>query len=184
MSRLAARRGPDRAAAVTLRGGWPVRLLGAALALAVTDPPAWAPDAGTLLLVAAALAAAYAAAPVVAERPYLRSVRWWALLSRHRNSAFLFGCVAAAALRTPPGWLAACDAALLLAYLLTADALAGGPPRGAAAVAAATGATAVVLLASLVRLDSAPWWSPLLAALALLAAALAVGTALHSRRSR
>jgi len=167
----------------------PTLAIGLALTLAATDPSQLARRGpGGWLLTAAALVAAIWAAPVVARRPTATSVDLFALPARHRNTVFAVGCVVVAGFGSPPLWLAAVDAALLLAYLLAVDALAAGPigarqlQRGVAPLAAAA-AGAVALLASQAPVDPGAVWGRIVAALAVAAAALAAGAALRVKRS-
>ncbi|MDJ0340573.1 hypothetical protein QMK19_11180 [Streptomyces sp. H10-C2] len=168
---------------------WPVRLLGIALAVASCDPalPADLSVAG-VLRPAAAAALAWWAAPAVTRRPVQYSARKTALLSAHRNTVFAVSCVVLAAFSTPPPWLACCVSALLLTYLLIADACAAGPAgvrqlRARHVPAAAYGASALVLLAAFAPAGSGAW-GPAVAAGALCMSAYAVGLSLWPRRSR
>ncbi|MFC1413056.1 hypothetical protein ACEZCY_09080 [Streptacidiphilus sp. N1-12] len=164
------------------------RYLGCLVALLVTDPTAWAgrPTVDLVLPLAAGLAAWFAATPLTA-RPVALGFRWRNRLSRHRNTAFAVMCVVLAAFNPPPGWLAACDTALLLTYLLCVDALAAGPPaarllRRPLVLLCAYGASAVALTAALLPVAPTGPWARLLAALALAGAAAAVIAALTPRR--
>ena len=92
-----------------------------------------------------------------------------------------------AAADTPPDWLAACDAAVLLSYLLCVDAVAAGPPgarliRRPSTLLAAYAATALVLAAAFLPTTSAGSWSRLVAALALAGAGIAVVAAMGAWR--
>ncbi|MDH6579140.1 hypothetical protein [Kitasatospora sp. MAP5-34] len=162
------------------------RSLGIALALASADPVALAHAPRlTLLVPVAAVAAAWWASPVVADRPVRHSWAWGAQLSRHRNTVFAAGCVLLAAASSPPLWLAACVTALLLGYLLLADAVAAGPAgarqwRSRAVPAAAYGASALVLLAAFAPVGGVTW-GRLVAALAVVGSAVVAGLALWSR---
>ncbi|MFC1416621.1 hypothetical protein [Streptacidiphilus cavernicola] len=181
--------GAPRPAAEGGQGGF-VRLLGVILALLVTDPVTWTSRTlpGLVLTVAVAVLAWFGASPLTA-RPVALGFRWRVRLLRHRNTAFAVLCVLVAATERPPGWLAGCDAALLLSYLLLVDAVAGGPPaarllRRPVALVCAYGGSGVVLAAALVPVAPAGPWVRLLAAAALAAAAAAVMTALAARRTR
>jgi hypothetical protein len=166
-------------------------LIGIALALAATDPSSWGSRAGAALaaLLVFALLMALWAAPVVVQRAVAYSGAWTATAARHRNTLFAAACTVVAGLGDPPVWLAAVDAALLLAYLLAVDALAAGPvgvrqiravrtPLGSAA------ASAAVLLAAEAPVNTGAVWGRVVAALAVAAAAAAVGLALWSRTQR
>jgi hypothetical protein len=166
--------------------GRPVRLLGCLLAVLVTDPTVWAsrPPVLQLLPVAAFVGAFWAAAPLTA-RPVLQGFRWYRRLARHRNTAFAVCCVALATLHQPPPWLAACDAALLLTYLVCVDAAAAGPPgarllRRPPALLAAYGATALVFAAAVLPVSTAGTWGRVVAALAVAAASTALAVALRA----
>jgi hypothetical protein len=163
-------------------------LLGVALVLAVTDPTRLA-GRGPIGWLAAAcgVVAAIWAAPVVARRPAVDSVRPINLLARHRNTAFAVGCTVAAGFSDPPVWLMAVDAGLLLAYLLVVDALAAGPvgarqlARGTAPLAALA-AIVIVLLAARAPVSSGAVWGRIVAAIAVAVAAVAAGAALWIRQ--
>ncbi|MHA6759503.1 hypothetical protein [Streptacidiphilus sp. PAMC 29251] len=164
------------------------RLLGCIVALLVTNPAGWGahPWSYLVLPLLAALIAWFAATPLTA-RPVAYGFRWRARLSRHRNTAFAVMCVVLAAFNHPPGWLAACDTALLLTYLLCVDALAAGPPaarplRRPLVLLCAYGASGIALAAALLPVAPSGPWARLLAALALAAAAAAVIAALSPRR--
>lgn len=174
---------------VSARGvEWPVRLLGCALALLVTDPPAWSGrSAADLVLPLLALAGALLAAAPLTARPVAVGFRWHARLLRHRNTAFVVGCLVLAAFDPPPGWLAACDAAVLLTYLLCVDAVTAGPPgarllRRPLSLLTAYAATGLVLAAAFLPTTSAGPWSRLVAAVALGGAGIAVVAAMGAWR--
>ncbi|HEV3168973.1 MAG TPA: hypothetical protein VGZ32_01465 [Actinocrinis sp.] len=163
-------------------------LIGLALALAATNPAAWRTMTGAVLVVvlAFALLLALGAAPVVARRPVTSSSAWTARAIRHRNTLFAAACVVVAGLGDPPVWLMAADAALLLAYLLAADALAAGPVgarqlRSIRIPLAAAGASAAVLVVAEAPISGGAIWGRIVAALAVSAAAAAAGLALWSR---
>ncbi|GAA2153211.1 hypothetical protein GCM10009760_50670 [Kitasatospora kazusensis] len=162
------------------------RSLAVALALAAGACVALAhPPGPALLLPAAAAAAAWWAGPVVTGRPVRDSWLWYAQLARHRNTAFAAGCVALAAAGSPPLWLAACVTALLLGYLLLADAVAAGPAgvrqwRSRRVPAAAYAASALVLLAAYAPVGGVGW-GRIVAALAVAGSAAVAGLALWSR---
>ena len=167
-----------------------VRLLGLAVALLVTDPTGWVSRSlpGLALTLAVAVVGWFAATPLTA-RPIALGFTWRARLTRHRNTAFAVLCVLVAAVHRPPDWLAACDAALLLSYLLLLDAVAAGPPaarllRRPLALGCAYGSSGVVLAAALVPVAPTGPWVRLLAAVALAGAAAAVLTALSNRSPR
>ena len=166
---------------------WTLRLLGALLGLAVSDPVGWFSDfPGRLLLPLGALLGALAAAGPMAARPVVRDARWRRQLGRHRNTLFTAGCVLLAALLPPPGWLAACDVALLLSYLLLLDASVGGPPaarllRRPLALLSVYAGCAVVLAAALVPVAATGAWARLVAALAIAASGAGVLAALRLR---
>lgn len=166
----------------------PARLLGIVVALVVTDPSSWAsrPLPDLVVPAFAALAAWFAATPLTA-RPVALGFRWHTRLSRHRNTAFAVLCVLLAAVYQPPTWLAACDTALLLSYLLAVDAAAAGPPavrllRRPLVLLCAYGASAVALCAALLPVAPTGSWARLLASVALVGAAGAVIAALTARR--
>ncbi|MEY9963559.1 hypothetical protein ABIA33_001592 [Streptacidiphilus sp. MAP12-16] len=169
---------------------WSVRLLGCAIAVLVTDPTAWLSRPPIdLLLPLLAVVGAWFAAPPLTARPVASGFRWYTRLARHRNTAFAVGCVLLAAANRPPGWLAACDTALLLTYLLCVDAVAAGPPgarlvRRPLALLTAYGASALVLTAALLPVAATGTWARLLAALALGASGAAVAGAVWVRRDR
>jgi hypothetical protein len=167
-----------------------VRLLGVVLAVLVTDPTSWGsrPVPYLTFTVLAAVAAWFGADPLTA-RPVAISFRWRSRLSRHRNTAFAVMCVVLAAFNRPPDWLAGCDVALLLTYLLCVDALAAGPPavrllRRPLVLCCAFGGSALALAAALVPVTPSGSWARLLAALALAGAAAAVVAALAARARR
>ncbi|QMU75780.1 hypothetical protein GXW83_08545 [Streptacidiphilus sp. PB12-B1b] len=168
---------------------WPLRLLGCVLALAVTDPAGWfSGSLGRLLLPVFAIAGAVAAAGPMTARPVVRDSRLRAQIPRHRNTLFVVGCVVLAALIPPPGWLAACDTALLLCYLLSLDAVVGGPSalrllRRPLVLVAFFGSSALVLAAALLPVGTAGPWARLLAALAIAASTASVAAALWLRQS-
>lgn len=138
-----------------------VRLLAALLAFAATDPAGLAgsaPVQHALIAAVAAVIGFYAGAPVT-SRPVIRDFRSLGRIARHRATVLALGCLLLMAVLTPPAWLAALDAALLLGYLLAADAVAGGPPahrdlRGTPAAAAVV-ATGVVLAVALAPIHHA-----------------------------
>jgi hypothetical protein len=165
------------------------RLLGGALAVAATDPPHWSGDPALIIarLLGVALAVVWAAAPVAA-RPVTTSHRLPVVLSRHRNSLFVIAAVLVAALGNPPVWLSAVDCALVLAYLVLLDAATAGPVGGrqlrrAGTLLSAAAASAVVLLCAQVPVGSGSGWGRIIAALAVAAAACAVGAVLWLRRT-
>jgi hypothetical protein len=166
---------------------WTLRLLGALLAVAVTDPAGWFSGSPSRLLVPVfvVLGALFAAGPV-AFRPVADDRRWQGRLSRFRNTLFVAACVLLAAAIPPPGWLAACDTALLLSYLLLLDAVVGGPPaagllRRPLALVSVYAGCAVVLAGALLPIAATGAWARLVAALALSASAVGVLTALRLR---
>ena len=169
--------------------GWPLRLLGCLIAVAVSDPTAWfGGSALRLLLPLCALAVAYVAAAPLSARPTGGDFRWRIQLLRHRNTAFVLGSVLVAAVNRPPGWLAAVDTALLLGYLLLLDAVVSGPPglrllRRPAVLLAAVGASALVLAGALLPVHGGGAWARLLAALALIAAVATAAAVLWLRRT-
>jgi hypothetical protein len=170
-------------------GGF-VRLLGVALTVLVTDPTTWLSrsTAGLVLTLLAAVVAWFAALPLTA-RPVALGFHWRTRLVRHRNTAFAVLCVLLAAVNRPPDWLAACDAALLLGYLLLVDAVAAGPPgarllRRPVALGCAFGSSGVALAAALVPVSPSGPWVRILAAVALIGAAAAVIAALGARGRR
>lgn len=175
--------------APTAAPDWPLRLLGCVVAAAVTDPPGWLAGSPSRLLepLLAVLAACFAAVPM-AGRPVATDSRWPARLSRHRNTLFLVGCVLLAAAIPPPAWLACCDTALLLGYLLGLDAVVGGPPavrmlRRPLTVPAVVGSTALVLAAALVPVSATGAWARLLAAVAIAVSGGCVAGALWLRQA-
>jgi hypothetical protein len=166
----------------------PVRLLGVLGAVLATDPPGWAdrPRLQLVLPLALAMGAWFAATPVSA-RPVATGYRWFQRLARHRNTAFAAICVLVAALNPPPTWLAACEVALLLSYLVLLDSIVAGPPaarllRSPWTLSAAYCAAAVVLAAAVLPVAPSGAWARLAAAVALVAAAAAVTAALITRR--
>lgn len=103
------------------------RLFGAALAVAVADPPnGFMGTSSPLMAVLLAIFAGWAAAPVV-RRPVLTAHRWFNQLVRHKNTVFAGTCTVVAAAGRPALWLMIADAALLLGYLLALDAATAGP---------------------------------------------------------
>ena len=168
----------------------PIQILGCALALLVTDPTTWAgrPILDVLEPLFALAAAVFAAAPLTA-RPVATGHRWYARLSRHRNTAFAVMCIVLAATDSPPAWLAVVDAVLLLTYLLAVDAVAAGPPglrllRRPLTLLAAYGGTATVLAAALLPTTALGPSSRLIAAVALTGAGAAVAVASGVRGRR
>ncbi|MGW1517966.1 hypothetical protein [Streptomyces sp. NPDC002287] len=163
------------------------RLLGTALAVAACDPPAVLhATAPVQVLAAGAAAAAWWAAPMVDARPVHTSLRWYAVMGRRRTTVLPAAAVVVAAATGPALWLAACVAALLLAYLLVTDAWTAGvtAPRGlprATPALAAAAAAAVVLLAAQAPVASTPY-ARFHAALAVAATALCPLLALRVRR--
>ncbi|MER6213566.1 hypothetical protein ABT213_05855 [Streptomyces sp. NPDC001674] len=163
------------------------RLLGTALAVAACDPPAVLhATAPVQVLAAGAAAAAWWAAPMVDARPVHTSLRWYAVMGRRRTTVLPAAAVVVAAATGPALWLAACVAALLLAYLLVTDAWTAGvtAPRGrprATPALAAAAAAAVVLLAAQAPVASTPY-ARFPAALAVAATALCPLLALRVRR--
>lgn len=106
------------------------RLFGAAMAVAVTDPPnGFMGSSSSVVAVLLALFAGWAAAPVV-RRPVLTAHRWLNQLTRHKNTVFAGTCAVVAAAGRPAVWLMIADAALLLGYLLALDVLTAGPIGG------------------------------------------------------
>lgn len=176
-------------------GGWlspagAVRLIGVALAVAVTDPPHWAAQtaAGRALALATVLAALWAA-PAVVRRPAGVARHLAGRLARHRNTLFAAGCTAVAAAGHPAPWLMGVDCALLPAYLLALDSVAAGPVgvrqlRRARVPLAAAGAGAVTLVAALAPVGGAGAWGRIAAAVAVALAGLAAGAALWARGGR
>ncbi|MGW5352967.1 hypothetical protein ACWERV_20955 [Streptomyces sp. NPDC004031] len=162
------------------------RVLGAALAVAACNPPrtVTGPLIGWLL-VAAAVAAAWWAAPLVDARPVLTSMRWKDVAVHRRNTLLPAGAVVLAAVTAPAAWLAACVVGLLAAYLLVTDAWtmsASAPPdtdrlRPAAAVAAACAVTFAAAQAPLADTS----WARLPAALAVAATTTCVALSLRHR---
>lgn len=167
-----------------------VLLVAVALVLAVADPT----RLGTRgpvgwLFCAAAVVASLWAAPVVARRPTVTSIRLASQVARHRNTVFAVGCTIVAGFSDPPVWLMGVDAGLLLAYLLAVDALAAGPVgmrqlRGRVAPLSAAAAAAAVLAAAQAPVNSGAVWGRILAALAVAAAACAVAAALWVKRTQ
>jgi len=166
---------------------WTLRLLGAVLAVAVTDPPGWFSGSPARLLIPLfAVLGALAAAGPVSLRPVLGDYRWLAKLGRYRNTLFGAGCLLLAAVFRPPVWLAGCDTALLLSYLLLLDAVVGGPPaadllRRPLALLSVYAGCAVVLAAALVPVATTGSWARLVAALALAASGTGVLAAIRLR---
>jgi hypothetical protein len=181
------RAGPGSGSGVPLANTF--RLLGAALAVAATDPPHWADEPAliTVRLIAVALAVVWAAAPMAA-RPVTTSRQFTVILSRHRNTLFVIAAVVVAALGNPPTWLTVVDCALVLTYLVLLDAATAGPVGGrqlrrAGTLLSAAAASAAVLLCAQVPVGSDSGWGRIIAALAVAAAACAVGTVLWLRRT-
>ncbi|MFI0942634.1 hypothetical protein [Streptomyces sp. NPDC021020] len=162
------------------------RVLGAALAVAACNPPrtVTGPRIGWLLVVAA-VAVAWWAAPMVDTRPVLSSMRWKDVAVHRRNTLLPAGAVLLAAVTAPAVWLAACVVGLLAAYLLVTDAWtmsASAPPgtdrlRPAAAAAAACAVTFAAAQAPLADTS----WARLPAALAVAATTTCVALALRHR---
>ncbi|MEZ0064712.1 hypothetical protein ABIA32_000700 [Streptacidiphilus sp. MAP12-20] len=173
---------------------WAGRGLGAVLALAGADPVRLAETTSArgfiawVLFFCVLLAVSWFAAPPVVARPVTGDVLWRSRLSRHRNSALAVGFVVAAALTSPPVWLMACDAALLLTYLLFVDAAAAGPPGAAQlrdwpAVVGALAAQGLVLTGAVVSIATADSWARALAAVLVLVVAAALGLAVWRKPS-
>lgn len=179
---------PEPAAVAENAPDLPLRLIGVLLAVLVTDPAAWfhRPPVDLVLPLLAGGAAWFAAVPVTA-RPVATGFRWRTRLARHRNSAFAVGCVLLAAANPPPVWLAGCETALLLSYLIALDAVTAGPPaarllRRPLPLLAAYAASAAVFAAALLPVAPAGGWSRLVAAVALAGAGAALLAALAARR--
>lgn len=173
---------------------WAARGLGAAMAVAASDP-AGLVHAGYLLvssvvrliLLAVMVLIAWFGAPPVVARPVSDDPRWASKLSRHRNTALAVGFLLAVAIGSPPTWMMFCDAALLLAYLLFVDAAAGGPPGAAQLrdwplLVAAVAAQGLVLVGAVVSVATADSWARATAAVLVLA--VGVGVTLSVRRRR
>ncbi|MEE4543778.1 hypothetical protein V2S66_17605 [Streptomyces sp. V4-01] len=163
------------------------RLLGAGLVIAACDPTGGSRPGLDWAFTAVAAGAAWWAGPMVDTRPVQTSLRWYRIAARRRTTVLPVAAVVIAALTTPPGWLAACTAALLVAYLLVTDLWTRGvtAPRGSRPVApalAAAAATAVVFLAARIPVAGTSW-GRLPAALALTAAMACLGLALVRRRT-
>jgi hypothetical protein len=140
---------------------WPMRILGALLLVGALDPARW-PDylSPQWFFGGAALVAGFWGGGPVVDRPEVRSHRLRHQALRYRNT--LLAAVAAlfAAFQSPPVWLMAVEAALLLTYLMLADA--GTAPRRPgdqqlSHAGYAYGASAVVLLAALAPVSGGGW---------------------------
>lgn len=165
------------------------RFLGTALVLAACDAPD-AADASigvwVLLLVAAAVA--WWAAPMIDERPVQTSLRWQRIAARRRPTLLAVASVVAAAVTDPPTWLAACVAALFLAYLLITDdwIMGSTAPRAARApgpALTAAGAAALTFVCATVPAASTTW-ARLPAALVVAATAACLALAIRGRHAR
>ncbi|MCX4745516.1 hypothetical protein OG455_08265 [Kitasatospora sp. NBC_01287] len=165
------------------RGEVSTRLLGVALIVAAVDPVGWRPVGLGPVLAVLGAGFAWWAAPAVPDRAERPRARLHHQLTLHRNTVLAVAAVLLAAFAPHRPWLTVAVTALLLAYLLRADA--GEPlhrPPGRLTVAAAAAASALVLLAALTPTHSSGT-ARLLAVLGVAAAAGAVGLTLYERRS-
>jgi hypothetical protein len=140
-----------------------------------------------VLLVLMVLAAWFGAPPVVA-RPVTGDPRWASTFSRHRNTVLAVGFVVAVTVGDPPVWMMACDAGLLLAYLLFVDAAAGGPPgaaqlRDRTVLVTVVAAQGLVLTGAVVSVATADSWARATAALLVLAVGVGLLLAVRRRHS-
>ncbi|MEY9876162.1 hypothetical protein ABH931_005672 [Streptacidiphilus sp. MAP12-33] len=172
------------------------RGLGVAMAVAAADPvnlvhASWVLGAVVVRLIVLILmgAVAWFTAPPVVARPVTGDPRWASQLSRHRNTVLAVGFVVAVALGAPPVWMMACDAALLLAYLLFVDAAAGGPPGAAQlrdwpGLATAVAATGLVLTGATVSVATADSWARATAGVLVLVVGAGLALSVRRRRGR
>ena len=139
----------------------PMRVLGAVLLVGALNPAGW-PDYfspkwffGGL----ATVAGFWAGSPVV-DRPEARSYQFRHQVERYRNTLLAAAAALLAALQNPPVWLMAVELALLLTYLLLADAgTAPGRPanRQLEHAGYAYAASALVLVAAVVPVSGGGW---------------------------
>ncbi|MBF9071397.1 hypothetical protein [Streptacidiphilus fuscans] len=180
---------------------WAARALGVALACAASDPlslvrsglpstdGSFGELAGRVVALAALVLLCWFGAPPVVARPVSGDARWHSRLARHRNTAVAVGFVLVAAIGSPPVWLMACDAGLLLAYLVFVDAVAGGPPgaaqlRDGSLLFCAVAAQALVLAGATVSVAATGAWARVVAALLVLLVGAATALALLRGRAR
>ncbi len=163
----------------------PFRVLGALLLLGSLDPPHWpdTPCAQWFLGALAACLGLWAGAPIM-DRPVLDSHTWRFRVRRHRNTLLAAAAALLAAFQSPPVWLMAAEAALLLGYLVVLDA-GTAPPRPPRvqlrqALWAAAG-SALVLLSAVAPITGGSW-GRLIAGLCVLGTLGLLWTALRLRR--
>lgn len=140
----------------------PIRIFGALLLLAATDPARWPHYLSPQWFfgVVAVCAGFWAAGPTV-ERPEMRSYRLKHQALRYRNTLLAAAAaLVAAASQTPPVWLMAGEVALLLTYLVLVDV--GAAPARTGQVQLnqagyAYAASALVLLAALAPVTGGGW---------------------------
>lgn len=139
----------------------PTRILGALLLLGSLDPARWpaylSPQwffGGVALVLGF-----WAGAPIV-DRPEMRSYRLRHQIERYRNTLLAGAAALLAAFQSPPVWLMAVELALLLTYLVLADANTA-PARPADQQLSHAGyayaASALVLLAALAPVTGGGW---------------------------